>query len=180
MFTSVFDKPRSRVEFALHSFKPYTENKLDKPKELKGVKQVASVPFLKCKCQIFIVGNDVWIKHNDYFSPSLDMGKEYFGTPLVVRVNALHEMLGDDRVSKCRKGFVYPDTWGDIVLKQEAYIILKNLMVDINNRVFPPHIINRITNQQEKYHGFDELELTVGEWERFYENVVNELIKMNL
>lgn len=172
MFTLVFDKPRSHVEFVLHSFKPYTKNKLDKPKNLKGIKQVASVAFSKCKCQIFISGNDVWIKHNDYFSPSLSLGYNFDTMPLSSKINALG-------IGKKGTKFVYADDWGDIVLKQEAYIVLKDLMVDINNRVFPPHIVNRITKQQEKWHGFDELELSVGEWERFYEDVVNELIKLN-
>ena len=168
MFQSVFDKPKSQTVFKLHSFRKHGTAKLSKPKELKGCKQVLSIPFIKCKCQVFIVGDDVWIKHNDYFSPSLSLGYEFDTMPLSSKINALG-------ISDKKGKFAYRDDWGDIVLKQEAYIVLEKLMLDIRNKVFPPHIVNSITRQQEIHHGFDELELAVGEWERFYENLIREL-----
>lgn len=170
MFTSVFDKPKPQTVFKLHSFRSYGSAKLPKPKELKGIKQSYSVKFDKCQCQVFIVDDDVWIKHGDYFSPSLYMGYDFDTMPLSSKLNALN-------ISKKGKKFIYADDWGDIVLKQEAYIVLEGLMIDIRNKVFPPHIVSSITRQQEVYHGFDELELSVGEWERFYDDVIRELRK---
>lgn len=72
------------LKFEVVSFRKYGEPKLTKPKELKGIKQFDSVDYIpkKCKCQIFIKDNDVFIKHNDYFSPILeDTDESLFGTP---------------------------------------------------------------------------------------------------
>ena len=71
----------------MHSFRKYGQPKLDKPKELKGIKQALSVDYIpkKCKCQVFILDKDIWIKHGDYFSPSMKV--EEIGAPLDYLVN---------------------------------------------------------------------------------------------
>lgn len=50
--------------------------KLSKPKELRGIAKFASVPFEGvCQCQLFLNDNDLYIKHNDYFSETRPSGK---------------------------------------------------------------------------------------------------------
>lgn len=50
--------------------------KPEKPKQLKGIRQFASVSFEGvCKCQLFLNGADLYIKHNDYFSPHVKTGE---------------------------------------------------------------------------------------------------------
>lgn len=50
--------------------------KLPKPEEIRGVRKFASVPFEGiCQCQLFLKGDDLYIKHNDYFSETHSTGK---------------------------------------------------------------------------------------------------------
>lgn len=50
--------------------------KLSKPEEIRGVQKFASVSFERiCQCQLFLKGNDLYIKHNDYFSETRPTGK---------------------------------------------------------------------------------------------------------
>ena len=55
--------------------------KLTRPKELKGIKQIGSVTFCKNKCSVYIVGNDIYMLHNDYLAP--------FGHPLTLNIDLL-------------------------------------------------------------------------------------------
>lgn len=153
------------------SFKQYGGAKLKKPEKLRGIKQEFSIYYgRKSKCQVFIKDNDVWVKHGDYFSPMLQVDDEYMGMPLseICKI-----YLGKDR----RKKFVYNDAWGAIVLRNEAWIKLEGLMLDIKKKVFPLDIVADILRQQEEYHGMTELSLCCTEMERFWESVINRIYK---
>jgi len=117
------------MEF-IHYPRFYGQPKLKKPKELKGIKQTFSIDYIlkKCKCGVFVIGDDVWVRHKDYFSSSLKLPREDIGKPLGALANKYCEK------SKKEK-FVYPDAWGDIVLKNEAWIRLKGLMIDIKSDI---------------------------------------------
>ena len=160
------------LKFEVVSFRKYGEPKLTKPKELKGIKQFDSIDYIpkKCKCQIFIKDNDVFIKHNDYFSPILeDTDESLFGTPLNVRI----KYYGINRDSKNK--FIYPDTWGDIVLRQQAWIKISNLKFIVDRGEFEPKILYQILRQQERFHNmkFNELEDT--SMSRMWEQVINKI-----
>lgn len=61
-----------RAEYAVLSY----GGKLQKPVEIKGVRKFASVSFAGLRqCQLFLSGNDLYIKHNDYFSPLVGTGE---------------------------------------------------------------------------------------------------------
>ena len=50
--------------------------KLPKPEEIRGVRKFASVSFEGiCQCQLFLKDDDLYIKHNDYFSETRSIGK---------------------------------------------------------------------------------------------------------
>lgn len=50
--------------------------KLSKPEEIRGIQKFASVSFEGlCQCQLFLKGDDLYIKHNDYFSKQRPTGK---------------------------------------------------------------------------------------------------------
>ena len=110
----------NQLKFIHYSIRKYGQPKLDKPKELKGVKQAFSVDYIpnRCRCPIFILGNDVWIQHNDYFSESMKTPIEDIGTPLSYRCE---KYLGKQKKEK----FIYPDTWGEIVLRKSSMDLLK-------------------------------------------------------
>ena len=116
-------KEKKSISFNVHTFRKYGEPKMKKPKELKIVDHKFSVDFIpgKCKCQCFVSGNDLWIKHRDFFSEEMKYEKEDFGTPLEYRVN---KYLEKEKKSK----FVYNDCWGSIVNRNEAWIVFKNIM----------------------------------------------------
>jgi hypothetical protein len=113
------------LECEIVSYRLYGQPKLKKPSELKGIKQGFSMSFIpgKCKCQCFVKGNDLWIKHRDFFSachrPS-DLND--IGTPLSYRCQ---KYFNADK-SYLDK-FVYPDSWGEIVLRNEAWIVFRNI-----------------------------------------------------
>lgn len=153
-----------------HSVRFYGEPKMKKPKELRNIKQVFSIDYIpkKCRCGVFIKDDDVWVKHRDYFSDTRKLPAEEIGRPLGFLVEKYCNMAKSDK-------FVYPDAWGSIVLRNEAWICLKNLMVDIKSDIFVLKIINSICRQQEVACGFDEYDLCCTPTERFWEKVVCEL-----
>ena len=99
----------------------YGQQKIQKPAELKGIKQAFSADFIpkKCTCQCFLKDGDLWIKHRDFFSQSHRPAPEDIGTPLSYR---LEKYFGKTKSKK----FIYPDYWGDIVLRNEAWIVFRN------------------------------------------------------
>lgn len=164
----------NKVEFIEHSIRLYGESKLIKPSELKGITKSFSVDYIpkKARCQIFIKGNDVWIKHPDYFSPSLKIEPEDSGAPLSVLIEKYTDM--SSRKSK----FTYEDSWGDIVLRNEAWLCIKNL-VSQRKVSHPIDVIKDIITQQENNSrfNFEEGSLFSSDMSRFFEKVVYEIFK---
>lgn len=113
---------RRPLGIRLHSARRYGEPKLKKPMELKGHRQNFSVAFREnCRCPCFVCGDDVWIHHRDYFSeawkaPANDAGRsqEYY----------LTKYFGLEAHSK----FVYSDNYGPIILRNEAWLVVMNLI----------------------------------------------------
>lgn len=149
----------------MKDFRRFGQPKLKKPKELYRINPVFSVAYNpKCMCQVFLKGNDVWVKHRDYFSPSICVPEDY-GKSL----NQLCEKyMGKERPKK----FVYEDAWGDLVARNEAWIKLEGLVDDIARRVFPLDIVANIIRQQELTHSMEMYELCCTYMERFWENTV--------
>ena len=161
------DKP---IEFIHHQVRLYGQPKLKKPKELNKIKQSFSVDYIpkRCRCQCFVVGDDVWVQHRDYFSSPLKIAPEDAGLD---KAKIVKKYLGKDVSSG---NFVYPDAWASIILKNEAWIVIKNLAYNVRAGKFILAIKDEILRQQEKLNGFEPYELEVGEMERFWEKVINE------
>lgn len=104
------------IQYEVYSKRYYGQPKLNKPKELKNIKSIGTAEFIPkhCDCQMFIKDNDLWIKHDDYFSrlwrppkgERLDMPTSYY----------LKKYF--DKIKKDK--FIYPDGWGSIVLRNNA------------------------------------------------------------
>lgn len=77
----LISKYQNWFKFFLVSDRIYGEPKLKKPKELSNIKQSGTISFCrnKCKCPYFIKGNDIYIKHRDYFSKSFEPPMEDMG-----------------------------------------------------------------------------------------------------
>lgn len=155
------------INFCVHSIRTYGQPKLKKPKELEGVALVFSVDYVprKCRCQIFIHDDDVWVKHRDYFSSCFKMPMEDLGMPL----EAL--LIKHFNVHKSKKR-VYSDAWGSVVLRQEAWLHIKGLVTAMSSTGFYPSIVNQILRLQEQVHGFEAYALCCTEMERFWERVI--------
>ena len=143
----------------------YGQPKLTKPKELKGIKSIGKATFIPkhCEPQVYVKNNDVYIKHTDYFS--------YLWRPLEgERIDMQLSYYMEKYFNKTKKEkFVYPDTFGSIILRNEAWIMLKDtlpLILTENNTL----IANKIFELQkkDKYTPYD---IDDNEWIRFLENV---------
>lgn len=155
------------------SYRFYGQPKLAKPVELKGIKQNFSVEWnSKCKCQCFVKGNDLWIKHRDFFSTSHRPKNEDIGTPLSYRAK---KYFGMDK-SYIDK-FIYPDSWGDIVLRNEAWIVFRNFGQVIRRDRHQPiqNMIKTFSNSDFCIkHSISQYDLSNSDWERFFERVCKE------
>ena len=155
------------MKYIEYSFRSYGKPKLSKPKELKGVKSIGCVNFNKhCNPQVFISDADVWVKHNDYFSPEwrppdgerIDMPTSYY----------LKKYFNQRHTEK----FIYPDCWGSIILRNEAWIKLENLVPLCKYKdMVDTQISDMIIRKQKIAVGGMSDEVCL-EWGRFWENVI--------
>ena len=130
-----------------------------KPKELKGMKPIGTVSFLnRAACQFFVVGDDLFVKHTDYFSPSYRRDED-IGTPLEYRARKYG-------ISEKKNKFVYADCWGDIVIRQVAWLKITNIM-SLVKRMNHVQVSMEICRLMCKYHGLHQL--NDPEWQRFWE-----------
>ncbi len=141
---------------------PGNGEKLPKPAELKGVNQIGSAKFSKASNGVFICGKDLYIRCNDYFSPTMKAAPEDIGTPLSYRAN---KYIGGKKV---HNKFIYADYWGDIVLKQKAWLKFSgfiNLLQYYND----VQVANMCCDKIQQYHHWnDRLEV---EWQIMFENI---------
>lgn len=160
------------IVFRVYSMRFYGQPKLAKPKELRGIKQAFSVDYIprKCRCQVFVKGDDIWVKHRDYFSSLMTIPAGDLGTPLAYRAK---KYLNKDISSK----FIYDDSWGSIVLRNEAWLVIENLYKQIREERFPLDIIRDIREGQEMFHEFEFGDLMCTDMERMWERVIMELVK---
>lgn len=158
------------LSFYVHTFRKYGEPKMKKPKEMGKEDRKFSVDFIPkhCKCQCYVIGNDLWIKHRDFFSEEMKYDKEDFGTPLEYRAN---KYLGKEKKGK----FVYNDCWGSIVLRNEAWIVFENL-IDKKETIGNEVLLGReMLKVFSRYHKVSDVYFVSGDWEFFFERVAKEL-----
>jgi hypothetical protein len=144
--------------------------KLQKLKILKGIKPFGSVAFgeKKIKCQYFILDNDCYIKHMDYFSPSMTNNDTDFCADLNTLCN---KYIGKSRSKK----FIYEDAWGDILLQRKAWIKIANFVFACDN-MHQIKLKNLIISLQEDYHAtyMRKNELVDSNFDRFWESLIND------
>jgi len=153
-----------QVEYAvLSSGRDY-----QKPKELRGLRKFASVDFSKCKCQLFLKGDDLYIDHHDYFSPLWRPPADDIGKPMNYY---LKKYFGCSRPEK----FCYADNWGGIVLQSKAWLRITNFvpMVKILNA---SQISKKVWPMIREYHKWPPYEQNT-DWERFLEDVAKATLK---
>ena len=162
-----FKYVEANIKYEILSFRKYGEPKLEKPKELKGIKVVGSVEFIKDKCnpQYFIKDNDVYVKHTDYFSP-MYCRPEDIGMPLSYRC----EKYG---IKPKKEKFVYNDNWGAIVLRQEAWIKISGLLFLLEELNYS-EAAKEIVKEMAKCHKCRAEDIDL-EWERFFEKLCKEI-----
>lgn len=153
------------IDVEVVSARVYGQPRLEKPSELKGVPQSFSVALNpKCACPCFVHGDDLWIKCRDFFSPSWRPPANDIGKPTSYY---LRKYFG---VTKPEK-FVYPDTWGEIVLRSEAWIRIHNLIPALR-RLNGAQIAGLIWKGICACNGWPDTEQNT-EWNRFLENTAN-------
>ena len=135
-----------------------------KPKELCGIRKFTSVSFGKCKCQLFLKGDDLYINHHDYFSQSWRPPADDIGKPTTYY---LKKYFG---ITKSEK-FCYADCWGDIVLQNKAWLQITNF-VPIVKILNAPQIAQVVWPLIREYHRWPSYERNM-DWERFLEDVAN-------
>ena len=159
------------------SYRFYGQPKLAKPAELKGIKQSFSADYIpkKCSCPCFVNGDDLWIKHRDFFSESFRPPVEDMGAPLGY---ILEKYFPD--LKRHTKDFIYADTWGDVVLRNEAWIVFRNFgQVIRHDRHRPIQSLIKSFLKADIIRK-SNIESLSNDWYRFFENVIqkyNEFIK---
>ena len=135
-----------------------------KPQILKGIQKFATVDFVpkKCACQLFLDNQDLYIKHNDYFSP-MYCRPEDAGTPLSYRAKKY------DIKENPREKFIYVDNWGAIVLRRVAWIKVTNF-IHLVHHMNDMQVSATVWSMLRSYHRWSDDEQN-GEWERFLETV---------
>lgn len=149
-------------QFIIHSHRVYGEEKLKKPDVLKGIPQAFSVSFIKkASCACFIAGDDLWIKHRDFFS-------SIFRPPLGDEGHGQAYYLNKYFNAKGRKKFIYDDNFASIVLRSEAWLYLKNMkqLANIKSRCI---VANHIWDCMRKELNIDPD--IPSEWQAFFEEV---------
>lgn len=152
------------------SYRFYGQSKLAKPAELKGVKQSFSADYIpkKCSCPCFVAGNDLWIKHRDFFSAQhIPSDIKDNGTPLTYRAKKYFDMDLDGK-----EKFIYNDCWGGIVLRNEAWIVFRNIkQALIRNENYLSQTLVEMFSKTDfcKKHSIDYLDLINSDWQRFFE-----------
>lgn len=144
--------------------------KLQKPKVLKGIKPFGKIGYgeKQIKCQYFILDNDCYIKHMDYFSPSMTSNDTDCGADLNTLCN---KYLGKSSSQR----FVYDDAWGDILLQRKAWIKIANFVFACDN-MHQIKLKNLIISLQEDYHAtyMRKNELVGSCFDRFWESLIND------
>lgn len=138
----------------------------DKPSELRGIKPIGKVMFVKSICQLFIKDECLYIRHSDYFSPTY-CKPEDIGTPLSYRCKKYG-------IKPRAKKFIYDDNWGSIVLRNIEWIKIQNFLplLWVYNDVA---VSKEVTSLMLKYHCIEDV--SAPEWERFFESVSKEIRK---
>lgn len=160
-------------QYIIYSHIYYGEPKLSKPKELKGINQICSVDFItnRCKTPIFIKNNDLWIKHSDYFSSEwrppegerIDMPTTYY----------LKKYFNKTISNK----FVYPDGWGSIILRNEAWIQIKNIIPIVKTESYINVAKTILKLQTKDNYSSHDLNSFNCEWCNYWGDVIKEVQK---
>ena len=156
------------------SYRFYGQPKLAKPAELKGVKQSFSADYIpkKCSCPCFVNGDDLWIKHRDFFSESFRPPVEDMGAPLGY---ILEKYFPD--LKRHTKDFIYADTWGDVVLRNEAWIVFRNFgQVIRRDRHRPIQSLIKAFLKADVLIKFN-IDSLSNDWYRFFEDVIKKYDK---
>lgn len=156
------------------SYRFYGQPKLAKPAELKGVKQSFSADYIpkKCSCPCFVNGDDLWIKHRDFFSESFRPPVEDMGAPLGY---ILEKYFPD--LKRHTKDFIYADAWGDVVLRNEAWIVFRNFgQVIRRDRHRPIQSLIKAFLKADVLIKFNINSLS-NDWYRFFEDVIKKYDK---
>lgn len=154
------------IKYEVISHRYYGEPKLSKPKELKGIKPIGKVTYIPkhSEPQIFIKGKDVYIKHTDYFSPEWRPPKgERIGMPLSYYTEKYFNRTKSEK-------FIYPDCWGSIVLRNEAWIVIKDLipLIETENEYIVAK--NILKEQSKDEYSPRDIESDL-DWVRFWEDM---------
>ena len=154
-------------EYIIYSRRYYEEPNLSKPKELKGIKPIGKATYIPkhCEPQVFVKENDVYIKHTDYFSYTWQPPKgERIDMPLSYYMNKYFN-------TKRNEKFVYPDNWGSIILRNEAWILLKDILLIMQTENYTSIAqeilkLQKLDKYTPNFSVADDIE-----WIRFWENV---------
>lgn len=159
--------PAMRLE--LVSQRRYGMPKLSKPPEIKGIPESFGLPYIwggqnnvKVTNQVFIKGNDVFVKVRDYMSDTFRPPLGFTGAPLSV---ILKNFFPEKTI---KSKFIYDDCWGNVVLRSEAWVCFRNVLPLIKEESL---IISlpALVKLSQKLPGFGR------DWEFFCEGLINQV-----
>lgn len=114
---------RKSIALSIYSQQQYRGTALKKPEEIKGVQRAFSVPLHeRCVCTCFLHHDDLWIKCRDFFSPIWHPPENDVGFPTRYYMEKYFHSSGP------KSKFLYDDCYGSIILRVEAWLVVRNLL----------------------------------------------------
>lgn len=112
------------IRASLLEYRCYGDNKLKKPKELKGLKPIKSFNLIGKKVDVYSIGNREMVLHFKTLFSKLATFKD--AEDMQLPTSALARKYNFNKGSY--KTFIYPDAWCTIYNCNEGYILITGLV----------------------------------------------------
>ncbi len=145
----------STTVFEIISSRKWGEPKIKKPQCLKNRKYDKKIQWNKKRnIDLYFCDNDVILYHPDWYSQFYEpfVKSSFMDINYVINDwNTYMVPRGADPINTRGNKFIYPDNFGGIIMRGEAWIKFKNLITDCKNRVWIGTINLALYEQLREY-----------------------------
>ena len=141
------------MKFEVVSYRRWGQPKIGRPSALKGLKPSFKVRWNgKLNFNCFVLGEDIYIQHNDFYSGIYQPVKRSHWEDLSYAVNDFNTYIAEDSpIGKRSHKFVYSDCFASIVLRGNAWIRYSGIVSEIKKRVYIGSLWFEMERQQKEW-----------------------------